>query len=150
MEFPVRDGALDLPAGCTNADGATALGWVRSRHTQEFRDGRWRTMRGVNDLTRNERQQDVLLKILGKVRSLNTLTSLVDIVESISDAVTIDDGMTIGGTIGLAWEMRNVSPAEIVRVAIPVRNHRTEKRAAVLLPTKSFAEVFAEVWPAGE
>ncbi len=98
-------------------------------------------------MTRNERQRDVLLQLLGNVKCLDSLTSLVGIVESIADAVTIDDGITIGRAIGLMWDMRGVSPGEIVQVTIPVRNHRTSGGAAVLLPTKSFAEVFAESWP---
>jgi anionic cell wall polymer biosynthesis LytR-Cps2A-Psr (LCP) family protein len=85
-------------------------------------------MRGVSDLTRNDRQRDVLLQLLGKVKSLDALTSLVDIVESIADAVTIDDGITIGRAIGLAWDMRSVSPGGIVQVTIPVRNHTTSGR----------------------
>ncbi len=148
MEFPVRDNGLDLPAGCTDADGETALGWVRSRKTEEFRDGSWRRVRGVSDLTRNKRQRNVLLQLLGKVKSLDALSSLVNIVDSIGDAVTIDDEMTMSGAIGLAWDLRNVSPAEIPEVTIPVRNYRTENGALVLLPTMSFAEVLAQVWPA--
>ena len=151
VEYPVRDGGgLDLPAGCTKADGDTALGWVRSRKTKEFRDGQWRFMQGVNDLTRNERQRDLLLQLLGKVKSMNTLTSLVDIVQSIADAVTIDDGISIGGAIGLAWDLREVSPGGIIQVTISVRHHRTESGAQVLLPKMPFAEVFAEVWPAAD
>ena len=40
VEHAVRDSKtdppLDLPAGCTVADGAMTLSWVRSRHTQEL------------------------------------------------------------------------------------------------------------------
>ena len=92
VDYPVREKRLKLPAGCSTADGATSLLWVRSRKTEEFVDGEWRRMSGVNDITRNERQQDVLLQILASVRSLDTFTSLIDIVDSIADAVTIDKG----------------------------------------------------------
>ena len=148
VEVPTRFGTLEVPAGCTRVDGEEALSWVRSRKTtREFRDGRWRLKPGVNDLTRNERQREVLMQLLGNVKSLDTLLSLVNIVESIADAVTIDDGITIGRATELAWDMRSVSPGEIAQVTIPVRNHTTSGGAAVLLPTKPFAEVFAEFWP---
>ena len=147
VENPVRDKDLEIPAGCTIVDGATALLWVRSRKTEEYVNGRWRTVPGVNDLTRNERQQDVLLQLLGKVNTFDALSSLVQIVESIADAVTIDDRMTIGGAIGLAWGLRGLDPTEVRRVTIPVRFHVTSGGASVLLPTSSFADVLAQVWP---
>ena len=147
VDNPVRDGLLDLPAGCTNADGAMALAWVRSRKTQELVDGEWRRMRGVNDLTRNTRQRELLVQLLGKVKSFGTLTSLTNIVASIADAVTIDEGLSITNAIGLAWDLRGVSPGAIGRVTIPVRDFRTDSGAQVLLPTKAFAEVFELFWP---
>lgn len=148
VDNPVRDGErLALPAGCTTAGGDTALAWVRSRKTEELVNGEWQRMAGVNDLTRNERQQDVLLQMLGKVKSLDTLTSLVGIVESIADAVTIDEGISVTDAIGIAWDLRDVAPREIVRVKIPVENFRTQGGAAVLIPTMSFAELFAEYLP---
>lgn len=147
VENPVRQNKLNIPAGCTEVDGELALIWMRSRHTEEFVDGRWRTMRGVNDLTRNERQRNLLIQMLGKVKSLDAITSLIGIVDSISDAVTIDEGITVSGAIGVAWDLRSVVPSEIVKVTIPVRGHRTEGGASVLVPATSFAEVFAEYWP---
>ncbi len=147
VENPVREKKLELPAGCSTADGATTLEWVRSRRTEEFVDGAWRRMSGVNDVTRNERQQEVLLEILRRVKSLDNLTSLVDIVDSIADAVTIDDGITLTRAIGLAWDLRRVSPAEIIKLRIPVRHYRTATGRQVFVAKQSFAEVLAEVWP---
>ena len=147
VENPVRDDDFKLAAGCTIATGEIALLWVRSRKTQEYVDGRWRTVPGVSDLTRNERQQDVLLQLLGKVNSLEALTSLVEIVDSVVDAVMIDEGMTIGGAIGLAWGLRGLDPNDIRRLTVPVRYHVTDGGASVLLPRSSFADVLAQVWP---
>lgn len=147
VENPVRERKLNIPAGCTEVDGELALIWIRSRHTEEFVDGQWRTMRGVNDLTRNERQRDLLIQMLGKVKSLDALTSLISIVDSVSDAVTIDEGITVSGAIGVAWDLRSAAPREIIKVTIPVRNHGTEGGASMLLPATSFEEVFAEYWP---
>lgn len=147
VRYPVRDGALDLPAGCTMADGEIALAWVRSRKTEEFVEGEWRRMRGVNDLTRNSRQRDVLLQLLGKGKSFDALTSLTNIGSSIANAVTIDSGMTVGRAVGLVWGLRSVPLGDIAEVTIPVEDYRTAGGAAVLIPTESFADTFAEVWP---
>ena len=145
----VRDqiSGLSLPAGCSKADGETALTWVRSRKTQEYRDGRWQRIQDVTALTRDDRQRDVLLQVLGKVKSLGTLGSLVDIVDSIADAVTIDDGITVGRAIGLAWGLRSTSPEGIVQITIPVSRHKTSEGANVFFPTQSFADVFSAYWP---
>ena len=75
------------------------------------------------------------------------LTSLISIVDSVSNAVTIDEGITVSGAIGVAWDLRSAAPREIIKVTIPVRNHRTEGGASVLLPATSFEEVFTEYWP---
>ena len=101
----------------------------------------------VTALTRDDRQRDVLLQVLGKVKSLGTLGSLVDIVDSIADAVTIDDGITVGETIGLAWGLRSTSPEGIVQITIPVSRHKTSEGANVFFPTQSFADVFSAYWP---
>jgi LCP family protein required for cell wall assembly len=147
VDNPVRERLLNVPAGCTQVNGQIALTWMRSRHTEEFVDGQWRTMPGVNDLKRNERQRDLLIQLLSKVKSLDALTSLTDIVESISDAVRIDEDMTVTRAIGLAWDLRSVAPRDIIKVTIPVRNHRTEGGAAVLLPKSKFEEIFKDYWP---
>ena len=147
VDRPVRFRGNELDAGCTRVDGATALEWVRSRSTREFRDGEWRPMRGVNDLTRNARQRDVLLQLLARVRSMNTITSLADIVGSIADAVTIDEALSAGDIVSLAWSMRRFAPRDIVQVTIPVANYRTSGGAAVLIPTEPFSVTFADHWP---
>ncbi len=100
VEHAVRDSKtdppLDLPAGCTLADGAMTLSWVRSRHTQELVDGVWRGMRGVNDLTRNQRQQELLLEALARLKAFRSVTEFSALVEDVSDAFSIDDGLTLG------------------------------------------------------
>ena len=150
VENPVREnmdlGFLELPEGCSVVNGTQALLWMRSRHTEEFVDGRWRTMPGVNDLARTERQQKLLIEMLVKLGSFRDLGSLVDVVGSLADAVTIDEGITLGQVVGLAWDMRGLNPLTIGRVRPPVVFHTTAGGASVLLPTQPFSEVLAEVY----
>ena len=151
VEHAVRDSKPDpplaLPAGCTLADGAMTLSWVRSRRTQEQVDGVWRGMRGVNDLTRNQRQQELLLEALGRLKSFRSVTEFSALVEDVSDAFTIDEGLTLGDAIGLAWDMRGIDIPSIQRPVIPTATFVNEDGAYVLLPQASFAEVLASAYP---
>ncbi|HEY5685767.1 MAG TPA: LCP family protein, partial [Acidimicrobiia bacterium] len=63
---PVRDIKANIlepiGPGCLVADGATALGWVRSRHPEFLADGEWVTENG-SDFIRQQRQQDLLFQM---------------------------------------------------------------------------------------
>jgi LCP family protein required for cell wall assembly len=149
VDFAVRDAKsfLDLPAGCSVADGAQALAWVRSRRTEEYVDGRWRTMADVNDLTRNQRQQDVLIQMFAKMREFGSPGELTKKVRSLTDAFTLDDGLRLTAAIDLAWNLRNSNIEEFIRVTIPVVDFLTDDGAQVLLPTQPFDQVLAAATP---
>lgn len=150
VENPVReDTRLDLPAGCSQVDGEMALGWVRSRKTQEFVDGRWRTMPEVDDLTRNQRQQDLLLDVAGQAGSFDSPAALSRFVASLSDAFTLDDRLSLTDAANLAWNNRSVRPEHVVRLSVPVQPHTTSGGAQVLLPTTPFADILAPYRNAG-
>jgi LCP family protein required for cell wall assembly len=150
VDYAVRDykSDLDLPAGCTVASGAQALAWVRSRHTLEYVNGSWRTMPGVSDLTRNERQQDVILAMLKKAGKFDSPRQLAGVVSSVSNAFTLDDQLGLSDAIGLAWDLRNLDPTDFVRLTIPVENYETAAGAQVLLPTVPFDELLSEYYAA--
>lgn len=142
VDNPVREGGtLDLPAGCTMADGDTALAWVRSRKTQEFVDGQWRTMPGVNDLTRNRRQQQLMLQLLGRVGSFDTLGNLYSFAGGVSDSVTLGADLSLFDGARLAWNLRGRAD-EVRRLSIPVFDTVTSGGAQVLLPIEPFATTF--------
>ncbi len=144
VEHPVREvDRVELPAGCTTADGATALGWVRSRKTQELVDGRWRTMPGVNDLTRNQRQQDLVLAVAAEAASFGSPRELARFATSLGEAFVLDDRLGLAGAADLAWTHRHVRAGDVQRLTIPVRPHVTPAGAQVLIPTATFAEVMA-------
>ena len=142
-----RDAELALPAGCTNATGAQALAWVRSRHTQELVDGTWRTIPGVNDLTRNARQQDVILQMLTKLRSFDSVGDLTGKIRSLTEFFTFDDQLGMSEAISIAWNLRDIDLGTIVRFEIPVADHQTAGGAQVLVPIKSFNEILDIVYP---
>ncbi len=147
--YAVRDSrsGLDLPAGCTLATGEEALAWVRSRHTQEYVEGRWRTMPGVSDLTRNQRQQEVILAMIEKARTFASPSDLTTKVASLTDFFTFDDQLGLPEAISIAWGLREVSLDRVYRIEIPVKNHRTKDGAAVLIPTESFDVLLEAIYP---
>lgn len=149
LTYAVRDSRsdLDLPAGCTTATGAEALAWVRSRHTQEYVQGRWRTMPGVSDLTRNQRQQEMILAMIEKARSFGSPNDLTAKVASLTDFFTFDDQLGLSQAISIAWGLRDVQLEKVYRLEIPVKNHRTNQGAAVLIPVTSFNELIEEFYP---
>lgn len=149
VERPVRDrkSDLNLPAGCTLATGDQALSWVRSRHTQELVGSSWRTVPGVSDLTRNERQQEVILSMFAKLRDFESPAEFSAAVEGMTSAFTLDEGLGIAEAIGLAWSLRDLDPGSVERIVIPVENYVAPGGAQVLLPTVAFHELLASVFP---
>lgn len=138
---------LDLQAGCTMADGATTLAWVRSRHPQEYVDGRWQAVSGASDLLRNEHQQDVLIQLLGKLKTFDSPGDLANKVEEVSQAFTLDDGLGLSDAIALAWSLRGLDPQDVNRLEIPVTYATTQQGQSVLRATTPFDELLAEYYP---
>jgi LCP family protein required for cell wall assembly len=145
-----RKADLNLPAGCTDATGAQALSWVRSRTTLELVDGVWRTMPDVSDLTRNERQQDLILTMLEKVAEFDSPQELAGVVRSVGNAFTLDDRLSLSQAISLAWDLRGLRRSDIVRLTVPVENYRTSDGALVLVATTPFDSLLAEYIAAPE
>lgn len=148
VDHPTRDSKAELylDAGCTLADGAVTLAWVRSRHTQELVDGVWRSV-GASDFTRQEHQQDVLIKLLGKVRQFGSLAALGELADELADYVRLDESFSIGDAVSLAWSYRDIDPSSLQRVGLTYENYRTPAGAAVLLPTMSFVDALSAVYP---
>ncbi len=146
VDYAVRDrkAELNLPAGCTDASGAQALSWVRSRSTLEQVDGVWRTMPNVSDLTRNERQQDIILTMLEKAAEFDSPQELAGVVRSVGNAFTLDDQLSLTQAISLAWDLRGLNRSDIVRLSVPVENYRTSDGALVLVATTPFDALLDE------
>ncbi|MGZ5383301.1 MAG: LCP family protein [Acidimicrobiia bacterium] len=149
VDNAVRDAKafLDLPAGCTQATGAQALSWVRSRQTQEYTNGAWHTVAGVSDFTRQHNQQDMLFKIAGKLDSFVSFASFSEVAQSLADTVALDEGFSFGDALSLAWELRGIESTDVLRVGITTQNYVNADGAYVLLPIASFNERFALYYP---
>jgi anionic cell wall polymer biosynthesis LytR-Cps2A-Psr (LCP) family protein len=110
-------------------------------------NGRWRTIPGVNDLTRNQRQQDVILQMMAKLRSFDSVADLTNKVRALTDFFTFDDQLGISDAISIAWGLRALDLNSIVRFEIPVADHETSAGALVLIPTAQFDEILELAYP---
>lgn len=144
VERPVRDtrSGLDLPAGCTMADGSQTLAWLRSRHTQELVDGQWRTMPGVSDLARNQRQRRFVIDMMKRLGDFSSPQALASRARTLAPFVTVDSRLRLTDAVGLAWALRGVDAGKVEELTIPVRN-ANYNGASVLEATEDVSEIVA-------
>lgn len=146
VDNPVRDrrANLELPAGCTHADGEQTLAWLRSRHTQELTDDGWRTMPGMNDLVRNERQRAFLIDMMGLVADVTSPQAMAATAQSVAPFVTVDDDLSLVSAVNLALTMRGLDTGSVAELEIPVHDATTDDGASVLVPSEPVEEIVAE------
>ncbi len=149
VEHAVRDrrAELSLPAGCSKASGSQALAWVRSRRTEEFVDGQWRPVPGVSDFTRQQKEQDMLFKIAGRLNSFSSFASFSALAESLVGTVVLDANFSFGDAVSLAWNARGITSEDVVRLTLHMDNYVTPAGAWVLLPEAPFNAVLAAEYP---
>jgi LCP family protein required for cell wall assembly len=121
-----RDSHLDLPKGCQNLDGTTALGYVRMRKADP---------RG--DLGRVERQREMLAAVAKKAASPATVVNPVrywNLSNASTQAVTLDEDTSLFGFSRLALAMRRVSNGNGFTLTVPIADNdaRTSAGSAVL------------------
>lgn len=146
VDNPVRDmrARLELPAGCTLADGDQTLAWMRSRRTQELTDDGWRTMSGMNDLARNERQRAFLIDVMGRMGDIGSPQAMLSAAQEVAPFVTVDSELTLLDAVGLAWTMRGLESGRVVQIEIPVSDTTTVSGASVLVPAGPVHEIVAD------
>jgi len=121
LEFPyaARDAksGLDVAAGTTHIDGATALAFVRSRSYQEFRDGSWVSV-DADDLGRTTRQQRALTALMGRIASPSGLVRGPILVGTLDQALSADENFGVINALATAFNMRS---ATVDGATLPVR-----------------------------
>ena len=148
LDYAVYDekAELSLPAGCTDASGAQALAWVRSRHTLQKIDGAWKSVPGASDLQRNQHQQDVIIQLFRELKSFGSPSELTAQVAGLADAFVLDDTLSMTEAISLAWAMREIDLLDINRLEIPVRLTRSKSGQSILVATVPFDEVLINIY----
>lgn len=147
-EYPVRDrrASLRIDAGCTLADGATTLAWVRSRHPEYLVDGAW-VARGGSDFDRQAKQQEVLFALADRLSSYTSVGALSGALESLASVVRTDAGLGIGEAASIGFRYRGIGPGGVRRFRVPVADRVTPGGAQVLIPVRSFNDVLADIYP---
>jgi len=146
VENPVRDtrANLELPAGCTMADGAQTLAWMRSRRTQELTANGWRVLPGMNDLVRNERQRAFLLEIMGRMADFTSPQAMTSTVRVVAPFLTVDDDLTLFEAVDVAWTLRGYGSASVVQLEVPVYDATTASGAQVLMASIPVDEIVSD------
>ncbi len=144
-EHAVRDAAsgLDLPAGCTVADGEQTLAWIRSRKTEEFVNGRWRTIPAANDLVRNERERAFLIAMFERIIDATNIRQLQALAATVAPHVALDNSLDLQRLIQTGWNMRLLTTDDIDSVSVPVFDDSL-RGMAVLRPTVELASFLSE------
>lgn len=115
---PLVDGVytnLNLSAGWHDLTGPQALDYVRARHVKGS-DG--------SDLERIERQKSFVGALVRKVTSSSVLSSPVSITQFLDAATksltTSTSLADIKNLVGLAWNLRHLTPSQVQFVTVPV------------------------------
>jgi LCP family protein required for cell wall assembly len=137
-EYHLRDvkSGLDLDAGCTVADGETTLQWLRSRRTERLVDGLWEDVPAVSDLTRNQRQRELLVDLLHRQARRSDPGVVLSAIKSVAPHLRIDDRLSLGDAAAWLWDFRS---AEVETVEIPVTSQVTPGGSHVLVPSVDVA-----------
>ena len=147
-----REGySFELQEGCNLVNGEIALNWIVSRNT-EILDGEklidvngedisnWKPMPGVSDLTRIEKQQQLILSLIEKINNFESFNSFLDFVNALENAFTIDQNISIVEATNLLWNFRDLDLENVNKLTVPTYNYITQNGAQVLILDQNFFE----------
>ena len=152
-----REGfSFELQKGCQTVNGSTALNWVVSRNTEVLvgkkvlddngnDQSEWITMSGVSDLSRNQRQQYIILQLLNEVKEFSSLNELTSFIKALEDTFVIDENLTLNKAVNLLWSFRGVDLDSIKQHSLPVENYELTDGRQVLIMTENFSEFAASI-----
>lgn len=117
-------------------EGKRALQYVRTRHG---------LVRG--DLGRIDRQQNFLRATLNKLLSNGTLANpikVTNVVEAVTDHLTVDDGLSDADLRGLAMSVHGIDREDVHFLTVPTRGtDRVDGRSIVRVDRAETRELFA-------
>ena len=147
-----REGfSFELQKGCQTVTGSTALNWVVSRNTEVLvgeklvdNNGNdiseWEKMKGVSDLSRNDRQQYIILQLMSEIKDFRSIGSLNTFISTLEDAFIIDENLNINKAVNILWNFRETDLSEIKKLSIPVNPYELDDGRQVLIITKNFTD----------
>ena len=147
-----REGfSFELQKGCQNVKGSTALNWVVSRNTEVLvgeklvdKNGNdiseWEKMEGVSDLSRNDRQQYIILQLLNEIKDFSSLGELNKFITTLEDAFIIDENLSINNAVNILWNFRDTDLSNINKLSIPVSPYELDDGRQVLIIIENFTK----------
>ena len=145
-----REGfSFELQKGCQTVQGSTALNWIVSRNTEVLvgeklvdKNGNdiseWQKMEGVSDLSRNDRQQYIILQLLSEIKEFRSLGELNTFITTLEDAFIIDENLSINSAVNILWNFRDTDLSDIKKLSIPVSPYELDDGRQVLIISENF------------
>ena len=145
-----REGfSFELQKGCQTVEGSTALNWIVSRNTEVLvgeklvdKNGNdiseWKKMEGVSDLSRNDRQQYIILQLLDAIKDFRSLGELNTFITTLEDTFVIDKNLSINNAVNILWNFRETDLSNINKLSIPVDPYELDDGRQVLIMTENF------------
>jgi LCP family protein required for cell wall assembly len=132
--YPAKDTNTGLnvgAAGCHHLDGTQALGYARSRHYQEFKNGRWVTD-PTSDLGRSKRQRDFVNRCLQSAAAQVKANPFRagSLITAMSSGVRVDESLN---PLDAAASLRSAVDSGLKAYALPVLNRTIEGNAVLEL-----------------
>ena len=155
VDNTIREGfSFELQRGCQVVSGEISLNWVVSRNTEVLVGNKivddngndastWRKLNNVSDLTRIQRQQDVVIELLSQVSNFGSLNELTNFISALEDTFTIDESLSNSKAATILWNLRNEKFSDINKLTIPTRPYTTESGMEVLIMTTYFKDFLA-------
>lgn len=132
QQFTCRYESLIMNVGTTHLDGATALKYARSRHS-EFDGG---------DFNRSNRQRQVLLAIRDKALNLNIFTKVISIYQTIKSHLRTD--LTIADIEKILLRIVEFSHYRVTSVSLNDKNVLKQSvsvnHQSILIPTGGISQ----------
>ena len=147
-----REGfSFELQKGCQTVEGSTALNWIVSRNTEVLvgeklvdKNGNdisvWKKMEGVSDLSRNDRQQYIILQLLNEIKEFRSLGELNTFITTLEDAFIIDENLSINSAVNILWNFRDTDLSNIIKLSIPVSPYELDDGRQVLIINENFTK----------
>lgn len=152
VEKTQREGfSFELQKGCQTVEGSTALNWIVSRNTEVLvgeklvdKNGNdiseWEKMEGVSDLSRNDRQQYIILQLLNEIKDFSSLGELNKFITTLEDAFIIDENLSINSAVNILWNFRDTDLSNIKKLSIPVSPYELDDGRQVLIISENFTK----------
>ena len=97
-------------------------------------------MKGVSDLSRNERQQYIILQLLDEIKDFRSLGELTTFISTLEDAFIIDENLSINSAVNILWNFRDTNLSNINKLSIPVSPYELNDGRQVLIMSENFTE----------